>query len=348
MANASIPPADLILHRLVMAAFRPAPSRSLNVQATYGDAEVTTLGSWEGSGALRVLLAGSVNLEHRPKLTRESYVVVPDRPRRTCELALEAIADLLSIGDRCSRSIASPFPWVAFEPTSDAASEWLGEARGIHELGRTVDLPSPFSPVPLHDEIRDGLKDRSDGVILLAEALAQGHPSGQFRELVRVFERAFGLSAGQLVEALLGFLHSAYGYTEEELKGWRRLRDAATHADVRKRFVVEADVRPVLGRVMQAAYDVLLNKRNWRDPSLARRQLWTPTAWTRGPSGEVRLRQYSTPKLTAQLLDQFGAYPTDLGGVIQKLPKAWWAPRVDSSKSPQRRFEVVAADKEFG
>jgi hypothetical protein len=348
MSTAPTPPADLILHRLVMVDFRPAPSRSINLQATYADVEVVTLGSWDRGGVLKVLLAASVKLKHRPKVTNRGFVVVPASPRRTCELALEAVADLISIADRCSRSIGSPFPWAAFEPTSDAARSWLDQAHGIHESNRMVEIPNPSSTVPLNEDVRHGLTDRSDGVTLMAEALAQGHPSGQFRELFRLFERGFRLSAGEIVAPLLAFLHSAYGYTEKELSGWGRLRDAATHADIRKSFVVEADIRPVLSRIRQAAYDVLLNKKHWRSPSPARRELWNPTGWTSGPSGDVKLRQHSTGRLAAQLLDQFGAYPTDLEGVIRELPKAWWAPHVGEVKTPQSHIEVVAADREFG
>jgi len=179
-------------------------------------------------------------------------------------------------------------------------------------------------------------------VALLAEAL-QGHPTGQFRDLFRVFERAFALPAGVLVAPLHAFLHDRYGYTEEEIEKWRGLRHAATHADVRRRFVVEADVRPVLARVKQAAYDVLFNKESWRDQAPARRDLWSPTGWTSQPSGEVKVLQHSTGRLEAKLLDQFSAYPTDLEGAITALPAGWWAPVVIPT-SPERPIEVIPVE----
>ena len=65
----------------------------------------------------------------------------------------------------------------------------------------------------------------------------------------------------------------------------RSASSSATHADVRRRFVLESDVRPVTSRMEQAAFDVLLNKRAWREPSLERRGAWVPVAGTRNPSG---------------------------------------------------------------
>jgi hypothetical protein len=149
---------------------RPAPGQTGSISINYADVVVQTLMSKQVTGALKVLVAGGVPLEYRPKRTRDRRVVVPDGPRRRCELAIEAIADLVSIAERCSRSIASPFPWVAFEPTSDAARAWLSEAVGIHELDRVVDISSASATVELSPEIIDGLSDRSGGVVLLAEA----------------------------------------------------------------------------------------------------------------------------------------------------------------------------------
>jgi hypothetical protein len=307
MMRGSAPPADLILHRLAVIELRPPPGQTASISVNYADVVVQTLASKQVPGGIKVVVAGGVPLERRPKLTQDLLVVVPDRPRRRSVLGIEAIADLVSITERCSRVISSPFPWVAFEPTGDAGRAWLSEAAGIHELDRIVDIPSTSPRVEMSPDIIDGLRDRSGGVVLLAEALAQRHPTGQFRDFFRVFEHAFALPARLLVAPLQAFLDDRYGYTGDELEQWRDLRDAATHADVRKKFVLEADVRPVLARVKQAAYDVLLNKKTWRNPSPARRDLWSPNGWTSQPSGEVKMLQHSTGTLEAQLLDQFGA-----------------------------------------
>jgi hypothetical protein len=335
--------AGVTLRRLALVEFSPAPGSEASVQGTYADVVVETISTSQASGALKALLVAACPLDYLPKRTPDGYVVVPSEPRRRCEHAIEAFVDLISISERCRRSIASPFPWVAFEATTEAAREWLDDSAGIHELDLVVDVPSASSRVPLEPNLIDGLRDRSDGTVLMAEALAQTHPTGQLRDFFRVFERAFAIPARQVATPLEALLDGRYGYTPEELDNWITVRDGATHADVRKHLIVEADVRPILSRVAQAAYDVLLNKRLWRDASSDRRDLWTPMGWTTSPSGDVVMRQHSTGRLETQLFDQFGAYLTDLEGVVSVLPAAWWAPPV-TPQTPERRFRVIPPD----
>ena len=333
--------AGITLRRLAVIVLTPAPGAQAMLDAVYGDVEVETIKSELRGNAVRALVVASSPLTYRPKRTADRYVVVPDAERRRCEQAIEVVADLVSIANRARRAISSPFPWVAFEATSDEAREWLDASIGIHELDRVVDIPSASSVVPLEPEIIDGLRDRSDGTVLVAEALAHTHPTGQFLDFFRLFERAFRLAAHKVEAPLHELLADRYGYTPPELEGWGKIRDAATHADVRSRFVVEADVRPHLARVRQAAYDVLFNKAHWRDPSTDRRELWTPNGWTRGPSSDVVMVQHSTGRLEAQLLDQFGAYPTDLEAGLTSLPDGWWSPEVQP-RSPERPVQVIA------
>src|SRR6185503_17195257 len=122
------------------------------------------------------------------------------------------------------------------------------------------------------------LQDRVDGVALLAEALSHGHAMGQFHELVRLFERAFARSSNTLLDPLANFLAKAgQGYTRDEVETWVvKMRHLATHADVQPDFALEADVRPVLSRMLMAAYEVLFNKNTWQTPASGRRKVWKP------------------------------------------------------------------------
>jgi hypothetical protein len=330
-----------ILHRLAVVVFSPPRGDEGAVGATYGAVELTTIGQWADGAGLKLLIDASSALEHRPKRTAAGLVVVPDDARRRCEQAIEATADLVSISRRCRRNLASPFQWIAFEATSDEAREWLAESVGIHELDRVVAIRSVSSEVPLDETIIDGLRDRSDGAMLCAEALAQPDVTGQFRDFFRVFERAFRRSGRLLPEPLAAFLDPRYEYRTKEIERWVQVRDGLTHADVRSRVILEADVRPVVARVQQAVYDVLFNKLKWRDASTERRELWSPAGWSDG-SGVIVVKQYSEGRLEATLLDQFGAYPTDLLGVIERLPTKWWAPRVEP-RSPQEPIRVIPA-----
>lgn len=336
------PPANLRLWRLALVTFTPAPRQGNSFEALFEAAEVKTLRSQATEDGLSTLMAGGVDLLYRPKLAAGRFVVVPDDARRGAERALEIVVNTVAIAERCGREIASPFPWVAFEPTDEAARQWLDTAEGIHELERVVDFPSITGvPIGLYESgVMDGLTDRWDGVALLAEAFAHTHPTGRLHELFRVFERAFALPARKLGPVLATFLHPRYGYTQEEVDAWISLRDPATHADVRRDFVLEAEVRPVLRRMEQAAVDVLVNKRTWRTAALDRRELWRPTAWTKSKLGEGVAHIHTPGRVESQLLDQFGAYPTDLARVLTRLPDNWWAPAV-TPKSEERSFLVL-------
>ena len=321
---------NLTLWRLALVTFTPAPRQANSFDASFEGADVRTLRSQTKDDALTTLMAAGIRLAHRPKLAAGRLVVVRDDARRGAEEALERVVNAIAVAESCERSIASPFPWVAFEPHDNDARRWLQDAAGIHELDHVASVPNlSGAPILVEDaEVMGGLSDRWDGVALLAEAFAHKHPTGRLHELFRVFERAFSLPARKLAPALVDFLHPRYGYAADEIGAWIDLRDPATHADARPTFVLEAEVRPVLRRMEQAATDVLINKKLWRDPDLERRDVWRPTAWTRNPRGEGVAHLHTTVRAEAQLLDQFGAYPTDLAGVLSRLPDGWWAPAV--------------------
>ena len=116
---------------------------------------------------------------------------------------------------------------------------------------------------------------------------------------------------------------------------------------MRSDIVFEADVRPVIGRMEQAAYDVLLNSETWRDPSTSRRTLWQPKSGTTSADGAALIIQHATPE--TQILDEFGAYPMDLAGVITTRPSNWW-PRKDapSSESTGAGVKIIPADEPSG
>lgn len=335
-------PPNLTLWRLALVTFAPAPRQGNSFGALFEAVEVQTLRSQVKSDVLSVLMAAGVELRYRPKLTSDRLVVVPDDARQAAERALEIVVNTVAVGERCGREIASPFPWVAFEPADEEGRQWLEAAEGIHELGRVVDFPS-ITGLPIgfdETDLMDGLVDRWDGVALLAEAFAHKHPTGRLHELFRVFERAFALPARKLGSRLEDFLHPRYGYTADEIDRWIKLRDPAAHADARRNFVLEAEVQPSLRRMEQAAVDVLVNKANWRASDSERRDLWRPTAWTKNELGEGVVHLGTPGRLESQLLDQFGAYPTDLAGVLTRLPEGWWAPAV-TPESEQRPFRVL-------
>jgi hypothetical protein len=182
------------------------------------------------------------------------------------------------------------------------------------------------------------LADRTDGVALLVEALAQEHAIGKFRDFVRLFERAFALPPRKLTSPLTSFLYSQFGYTRDEIAVWlEQYRDAVTHADTRTKFLLETDVRPVIDRMEQAATDVLFNKLAWRDGGWKRRQLWTPPRGTTNRAGRIFVTLTDQDaSLRAEPLDEYGAF--SLTGKIPGSFENWWPTHFGAP----RDLEVVA------
>jgi hypothetical protein len=184
------------------------------------------------------------------------------------------------------------------------------------------------------------------GVALMVEALGHDHAMGRFHEFVRLFERAFSSPARKVARPLAEFLNPRFGYDDAELSHWfEDLRDPATHADVRNVFLLEADVRPVIDRMEQAAFDVLLNKAAWRDPSTDRREVWAPTAGTFNADGGQFIVQGTTPVTSGTILDEYGVFPMDFSGVIKERPSNWW-PQEDARTSHSETFELRIIEKE--
>ena len=274
----------------------------------------------------QLILNASVPLVRRPTVT-PAGIRLPVTPRREAEDAIEAAADTIAVSVGLRRSISSPNPYVGLIPETTAELDWMNATPGFSPLplrqvasARTLDKPlAVLGPL---------LEDRRDGIGLMAEALAHTHATGQFHDLMRVFERAFALAPGALLDPLSNFLRGArLGYSRREIHKWLELRGPATHADRRPVVLSEPDLRAPVLRMEQAAYDVLINKEAWRDRSPRRRNRWRPTTGTRTSSGAVWIEQGSGhgEALRAQLLDGFGVYPMNLEAGLGRLPDGvWW------------------------
>ena len=313
-----------------------------------GSVRVESLGSVVHEGTLIVVVAAEMGMRWRPKATRDRLVVVPDKARRQAEEAIETVANLIAVAERCKRTISSPLPSVAFMAEDAEERMWLESNSGILlQDGSSVSSVSQKFDV----SILDSLADRPDGVALMAEALSHDHPTGQFHEYLRVFERAFRLSSRKLVDPLSTFLaKTSFEYTRDEVSHWLvDVRHPVTHADQGQSFVLEAQVRPIIRRVEQATYDVLFNKADWRSPSSQRRAVWIPECGTTSQDHSMFIIQYRTPTMEFQLLDAFRAYPIDLRGVVVPIPEGAWIGQQASSGeaasiSSEMGVEIVPSD----
>ncbi len=76
---------------------------------------------------------------------------------------------------------------------------------------------------------------------------------------------------------------------------------------------------------MDAAYDVFLNKKEWRSPDAARREMFAiPGASISRTGGEFRSYVATELKMEVHIFDSFGVYLRDLGGNLNGLHKDLW------------------------
>jgi hypothetical protein len=278
------------------------------------------------AGHRRVLVAAGIDLRERPERTGIGRVIVPEEPRCQSEAAIESVADVLAVLNHCPRTICSPRPFAALAPENDAERRWLDESAEF-EGGDAV-LSSMCNPDEVTPESMMLMSDRTDGAALMAEALAIEHATGRFREFIRLFERAFALPPSKFEKKLTQFLEGAdLGYDRAEVRRWVAFRNPATHADdlARPFLVFESHVRPVIARMQQAAFDVLYNKKVWRDPSRERRNVWTPTSASLSDSGN-RFRATQNPSsdvMQIRLFDPFHAFAMDIGPPLRLGPELW-------------------------
>lgn len=260
-------------------------------------------------------------------LTRE-VIEIPEAPRRSSEMAIETLARLIAIEHRTGHTISSPMPYVGLASKDESTIAALADKHVNHDVTSTSGMTASGTADMLREDIVTGLSDRIDGVALLAEGLNSPGALGRYHEFVRLFERAFGRKAGALASFLSSFLTDdacPHGFTKSEVHAWIEARPKVAHADRRPEFLLEADVRPWIRRMEEAAYEVLLNKAAWQADSTDRRELWRSTAGSLDRDSGVFVSHSRTATLSVQILDGFKAYPLMLAGSMEHtLPRGVW------------------------
>jgi hypothetical protein len=282
-----------------------------------------------------VLAVAAVPMTETPDFDRQE-LRMPASAIREAERLIETMARLLALEHRSSHRVSSPSPCVGLLSTGTAMAKL--EGLSVRPASRTTEMWAVGRAGLFDDTHRRGglvreLADRDDGVFLLSEVLNTESPLGRFIQLWRFFERAFNRghaeAHGKLVSFLVG--KTRHGFDEEEVGSWLEDRNPAIHARRAEGLVLDTDVQPHVGRMLEAAYDVLLNKAEWRSPSVSRRDLWTPIAGTSGRRG-VFLTQNQGGHTNARLFDFLGAYPAYLRGSNQAyLPNAAWVMHEEDS-----------------
>ncbi len=305
-----------------------------------GDVVVKTVGDREEGGNLELFIAAEIPLPARPPLTQDNKITIPEIPVKQTQEALETAVNILSICTGSKRHISSLSPYVAFHADDEETKAWLQSTDGIDMWMQQL----PMCDVQLdltNENLLKALSDRMDGVELLAEALSQDHATGRFHEFIRLFERAFKLNRSSLVRPLSKFLDRPY-YAEEVVKKWVvDLRNPATHAYKNQEYFLESDIRPHIHVIEQVAFDVLLNKAKWYDPSFERRNFHQ--FQTRVAPGEISrfIKKGYRGNVGSQILDGQSAYPMYLGIGVDPALFGYWCKNHGQLKTRQFRFQVV-------
>lgn len=329
------------LLRLAIIHLDKVPDEWSKCVLTRGPTKVSIHSSSKKDGKTRLLMIAETGLKYLPKITSQQKVVVPEKERILLEKAIDDLSNLLSVVTQLPKEITSPIPFVVLIPETAQDKQLLKKAKGIHYPPKKWDCGIDGS-FGAPDHLFTTLSDRFDGVQLMAEAVSQPHSSGRYHEFIRLFERAFRSSSKQLVPLLVNFLEtSQFGYTPLEIEKWiLTVRHNLTHADEKELFLTEADVRPFINRVEQAANDVLFNKVNWRSSDSARRATWVPLIGTESSNGDVFTNIGIETKLKFTLYDHFNIYKHTGDEVLKTILPHWWCPPEPCAVESSFQFTV--------
>jgi hypothetical protein len=78
-----------------------------------------------------LVVAAEISLRELPSRDESGRLLIPESERKGCEAAIEAVANILGVVNRCGRSIASPMPCVALVAEDDVERSWLDTCAGI-------------------------------------------------------------------------------------------------------------------------------------------------------------------------------------------------------------------------
>ena len=324
------------IHRIASISFGGPVKYAFNICAEIGNVYIETSKiTKDGEKIELCLVIASICTQESIILDQDNYIVVPETPRKACEYTIEILANMLSVFGRTKRTISSLAPSVAFSELSDEELKKLNSSEGIKENQRS-NVSVPFKIDFSNQRFIAALADRHVGVALLAETLSSSHAVARYREFVRFFEHAFALPLPRLEKKLWQFLATSdLGYTRDEIKTWISLRHGATHADMLKTkiLIFEPEIRPIIGRIEQAAYDVLFNKEVLQDSSKSRRNVLSLITSTKGRNGDIKMAQGAELSINIQVVDPFGVYPQNLIGGLTQIPEGWWcAPRASEKR----------------
>lgn len=323
-------PKWLLLRTLVISVGDPPAEIEWRGRLGSVDVEAITPLTKDGE-PLGTLVIAQVRLDRSP--VSDGVFEIPEDARAEAEGALEILARLVALEHGKRFSLASPSPCLGFQCTDPAALDALdGTPAGQPTDGGSMEGVAAAGILEDSD-LLDVLGTRPDGLIMLTEALNARSPVGQFTLFWRLFERALHRGFREAAPPLYEFLSGGpHGFERAEVDEWVDRRNPAVHANRPTEPVLDRHVQPFIGRMREAAFDVLLNKAVWHDPAPDRRvdHPWRPASGSSGPDGGVFVTRGKEAALQTQLLDPFRSFPLLLaGGPRPMVPPGLWLTHED-------------------
>lgn len=291
------------------------PPAEIHWHADWGPVHVTTVTPLTKNGEpLGILAIAYLPLDAPP--IRDDAFEMPEDARALAEDALEMLARMVTLKHGETFSLSSPSPCLGFHCTDPSALEVLeGTVVGQYDAGTTMGVS--MTEIMDNPDLMAVVRSRLDGVVLLTEALNALSPVGQFTLFWRLLERAFHRGHRQTGPLLFDFLATGpHGFERAEVDEWVDRRNDAVHADRHQSPVLDRHVQPFIGRMREAAFDVLLNKETWLSANSDRRvdHPWRPAVGSAGRGGDI----FGTPgkewRMQVRLLDPFKSFPRLLAG----------------------------------
>ncbi len=308
--------------RLTHAKYGRDPDRLASLGVSLGRGNVRT--SRIGADNCSVILLASTDFD----TAHFENGIADIRPYlRDLEKITEITADIISTSLSTSRSLSSPTPCAALVPATESEKNLIADFKSWC----IAEKPTCFPSADLSFDFAENMNvigDRIDGLPLIAAISCHSTSIGKLHDIMRLFERAFGVSDKRLINPLFKFLLSGFGqYSHKEVHRWiTEVRHPATHADKRQDFLLERDVYSFIPRMHQAAFDVYFNKENWRSPDDNRVLRWKPSVFITTEQSEINAVKGRDWKVTMSFLDQFGSYPRNLNAIFNPPPNNWVFP----------------------
>ncbi len=180
------------------------------------------------------------------------------------------------------------------------------------ELGTQKDLVMPLSHYNPEEFSGHYIAKVRQDFLAAAERSALGR--ARVSDYVRTLEAAFALAGDPLIKAVTAFLSASpmfrgtAAYTKSEVRSWIAVRGRLVHADKKKNWIDMSEAWPLVPRLRQAVFDVVVSKENWNSKGLERIDKLLMNAVVRHAdhSGLTLRKNSGTVQLTTFNVDRLG------------------------------------------